>query len=187
MMPTPVAHERPARRANARAWRAASLCSTAPLPCGGGCCGLGCRALRKAGAGAPAQACARPGALPKHDFLGACVRCGLCVRDCPYDTLKLAAWAAVATGTPYFDGAHMPCEMCEDIPCVKACPTGALDHGADRHRQREDGPGRADRPGELPQLPRPALRRLLSRVPGDRQGDHARAATTTRARTGTPC
>jgi len=26
------------------------------------------------------------GALTEHDFLGACVRCGLCVRDCPYDT-----------------------------------------------------------------------------------------------------
>ena len=31
-----------------------------------------------------------PGALPEAEFLGACLRCGLCVRDCPYDTLKLA-------------------------------------------------------------------------------------------------
>ena len=36
------------------------------------------------------QAIRPPGALTEDDFLGACVRCGLCVRDCPYDTLKLA-------------------------------------------------------------------------------------------------
>jgi ferredoxin-type protein NapG len=58
----------------------------------------------------------------------ACVRCGLCVRDCPYDTLKLAELGdGVATGTPYFHARTIPCEMCEDIPCVVACPTGALD------------------------------------------------------------
>ena len=35
----------------------------------------------------------------------------------------------MATGTPYFVARQRPCEMCEDIPCVVACPTGALDHG----------------------------------------------------------
>ena len=70
-----------------------------------------------------------PGALAEDDFLGACVRCGLCVRDCPYDTLKLAQLGdSVALGTPYFTAREKPCEMCEDIPCVVACPTGALDH-----------------------------------------------------------
>ena len=49
------------------------------------------------------------------------------------------------------------------------------------------GAGGADRPGELPQLPGPALRRLLPRLPGDRQGDHARAACTTRAPIATRC
>ena len=76
----------------------------------------------------PAEAIRPPGALDEKDFLGACVRCGLCVRDCPYDTLKLASFGEeVATGTPYFTARKIPCEMCEDIPCVKACPTGALD------------------------------------------------------------
>ncbi|WP_204114932.1 ferredoxin-type protein NapG [Shimia biformata] len=78
----------------------------------------------------PAQAIRPPGALPEKDFLAACIRCGLCVRDCPYDTLKLAELGVdgAATGTPFFTARDVPCEMCEDIPCVVACPTGALDH-----------------------------------------------------------
>ena len=77
----------------------------------------------------PPGAIRPPGALPEHDFLGACIRCGLCVRDCPYHILKLATpGEPVATGTPYFVARNLPCEMCEDIPCVKACPSGALDH-----------------------------------------------------------
>ncbi|PDT89657.1 ferredoxin-type protein NapG [Bradyrhizobium sp. Y36] len=77
----------------------------------------------------PAQTLRPPGALPEKDFLAACVRCGLCVRDCPYDTLKLADWAdGPAVGTPFYVARNVPCEMCDTIPCVKACPTGALQH-----------------------------------------------------------
>ena len=76
----------------------------------------------------PATSLRPPGALDESRFSAACVRCGLCVRDCPYDTLKLARPGEPAPlGTPYFLAREIPCEMCEDIPCVKACPTGALD------------------------------------------------------------
>lgn len=69
-----------------------------------------------------------PGALPKDEFEAACSKCGLCVQACPYDTLKLAQFKDEATiGTPYFTPREIPCYMCPDIPCVKACPTGALD------------------------------------------------------------
>lgn len=78
----------------------------------------------------PAQALRPPGALPEEDFLGACVRCGLCVRGCPYHILRLAEpGEPVPTGTPYFTARAGPCEMCADIPCVPVCPSGALDHG----------------------------------------------------------
>jgi ferredoxin-type protein NapG len=79
----------------------------------------------------PAQALRPPGALDEADFLAACIRCGLCVRDCPYDTLALAELGhdGPATGTPFFIARETPCEMCDDIPCVAACPTGALDKG----------------------------------------------------------
>ncbi len=76
----------------------------------------------------PATAIRPPGAGDERAFQSACVRCGLCVRDCPYKTLKLAELGdAVSLGTPYFEARNIPCEMCDEIPCVKACPTGALD------------------------------------------------------------
>ena len=95
---------------------------------GAGLLALGAGMYAKQASALPATAIRPPGALPEDDFLAACVRCGLCVRDCPYKTLKLAELGDnVATGTPYFEARDIPCEMCEDIPCVVACPTGALD------------------------------------------------------------
>ena len=95
--------------------------------------GMGLGWLATGATALPATALRPPGALAEEDFLSACIRCGLCVRDCPYDTLKLATLGAdaAATGTPYFTARDVPCEMCEDIPCVAACPTGALNSGLD--------------------------------------------------------
>ena len=101
-------------------------------------------------ASTPARAIRPPGAIAEEDFTGACVRCGLCVRDCPYDTLKLAEFGSdVATGTPYFIARDIPCEMCEDIPCVAACPTGALSKELTDILRRRYGRGRADGSGHL--------------------------------------
>jgi ferredoxin-type protein NapG len=98
--------------------------------CGVGLVGLGLGIYAQRASSKPAHYIRPPGALPEEDFLGACIRCGLCVRDCPYDILFLGEVGEdVATGTPYFVARTGPCEMCEDIPCVAACPTNALDHG----------------------------------------------------------
>lgn len=106
------------------------LFDSAKMVCGVGMLGLGLGLYAKQSKALPALALRPPGALPENDFLGACIRCGLCVRDCPYNTLELAKpEAPVATGTPFFNARNIPCEMCDDIPCVKACPTKALDHG----------------------------------------------------------
>jgi len=105
------------------------LAGTVGAACAAGLAGLGLLSYTRQAASLPADAIRPPGALEEKDFLGACVRCGLCVRDCPYDTLRLAQPGEnVALGTPYFVAREIPCEMCEDIPCITACPTGALDH-----------------------------------------------------------
>lgn len=105
------------------------LFDAARLTCGVGLLGAGLALYAKQSKALPPLAIRPPGALKEGEFLGACIRCGLCVRDCPYDILSLALpEEPVTTGTPYFVARQKPCEMCEDIPCVKACPTGALNH-----------------------------------------------------------
>lgn len=102
--------------------------NTAGTVCAGCLLSLGVGMYARQTNALPATALRPPGALPEEDFLSACVRCGLCVRACPFDTLVLAEWGDhVTTGTPYFTARETPCEMCADIPCVAACPTGALD------------------------------------------------------------
>jgi len=69
-----------------------------------------------------------PGALKEEEFLRTCIKCGMCVEACPYDTLMLAKPGdQKPLGTPYFIPRDIPCYMCTDIPCVPVCPSGALD------------------------------------------------------------
>ncbi len=69
-----------------------------------------------------------PGALDQKMFLKACLKCGNCVTACPYDTLVLAKPGdGKPVGTPYFQPRKIPCYMCPDMPCIEACPSGALD------------------------------------------------------------
>ncbi len=110
-------------------YRRQFLGDTLKTACGITLLGMGLASYGRQASSFPAWAVRPPGAISEEDFSGACIRCGLCVRDCPYDTLNLAQLGdQIETGTPYFVARDIPCEMCDDIPCVVACPTGALDH-----------------------------------------------------------
>jgi ferredoxin-type protein NapG len=69
-----------------------------------------------------------PGALDEKRFLGACVRCGKCAQACPYKSIRLAGpESGAGIGTPHIVAREEPCYLCPDLPCIKACPSGALD------------------------------------------------------------
>lgn len=74
-----------------------------------------------------------PGAVDEHEFLGLCIKCGQCLQVCPYHAIELADWGkGHGVGTPYIDATSRGCWACEAVPCVLACPTGALDHSCEK-------------------------------------------------------
>jgi len=74
-----------------------------------------------------------PGAVDEHEFLGLCIKCGQCLQVCPYHSIELADWGkGHGVGTPYIDASIRGCWACEAVPCVLACPTGALDHSCEK-------------------------------------------------------
>ena len=69
-----------------------------------------------------------PGALPEKEFLDRCYRCGNCVDVCPAHAIKSTATDEVETsGTPYIDPDLAACVVCDELACVRACPSGALE------------------------------------------------------------
>lgn len=68
-----------------------------------------------------------PGAAPEIAFVASCTRCGDCIDVCPVHAIvKAPANAGLAAGTPILELDRQACVVCEDMPCAKACETGAL-------------------------------------------------------------
>lgn len=69
-----------------------------------------------------------PGAISEKAFLNACTRCEKCIHACPKDAIQRAPkkFGFLIHNTPYIDAMRTPCVMCTDLPCISACPDGAL-------------------------------------------------------------
>lgn len=68
-----------------------------------------------------------PGALPERSFLETCFRCGQCTDSCPADAIQL--WEGDdedLRGTPFIDPDKRGCVICDELSCMKGCPSGAL-------------------------------------------------------------
>ena len=74
-----------------------------------------------------------PGAVSEKEFLALCIKCGQCLQVCPYHSIKLTDIGhGHGIGTPYIDANERGCYACNAVPCVLACPSGALDHGTEK-------------------------------------------------------
>ena len=69
-----------------------------------------------------------PGAITERQFLQDCTRCDKCIHACPKDAILKAPkkFGFLVMGTPYIDPMKNPCVMCDDLPCISACPDSAL-------------------------------------------------------------
>ena len=68
-----------------------------------------------------------PGALQEAEFLEKCSACGKCVSACPVSAIKLRKSADPREdGKPVIEASVQACVICDDLSCMKACPTGAL-------------------------------------------------------------
>jgi len=81
-----------------------------------------------------------PGALEEKRFLASCIKCGQCLQVCPPQVIKLAGLMdGFGTGVPYIIPREGACILCKGLPCVLACPTGALDHHISEGSEAEMG------------------------------------------------
>ncbi|MBI4567719.1 MAG: 4Fe-4S dicluster domain-containing protein [Planctomycetes bacterium] len=76
---------------------------------------------------APARWMRPPGAGTELEFLTACERCHECAPACEYGAIRyLGPEAGLGVGTPALFVNEVACRLCRDLPCQRACPSGAL-------------------------------------------------------------
>jgi len=81
-----------------------------------------------------------PGALDEDVFLASCIKCGQCLQVCPPQVIELAGISqGFGIGTPYIIPREGGCILCSGLPCVLACPTGALAHELSLGKDAEMG------------------------------------------------
>jgi len=81
-----------------------------------------------------------PGALNEDLFLASCIKCGQCLQVCPPQVITLAGISeGFGIGTPYIVPREGGCILCSGLPCVLACPTGALSHDLSLGKDAEMG------------------------------------------------
>ncbi|MBU2646247.1 4Fe-4S dicluster domain-containing protein [bacterium] len=81
-----------------------------------------------------------PGALDEDAFLASCIKCGQCLQVCPPQVIELAGISqGFGIGTPYIIPRQGGCILCKGLPCVLACPTGALDHHISEGKEAKMG------------------------------------------------
>ncbi len=69
-----------------------------------------------------------PGAIPEAEFLETCTRSGACVEVCPVKAIQVVVSRDPSQdGTPFLLAQERACVVCDDLSCMKACPSGALE------------------------------------------------------------
>lgn len=68
-----------------------------------------------------------PGALPEGEFLARCGSCARCVAACPVSAIRPHSHPDPKLNQkPVIVAANQACVVCNDLSCMKVCPTGAL-------------------------------------------------------------